>query len=83
MQNPLVLCIDDDSYSLKIRELLLRSSGYATLCARDGTSGLELFAHNEVDLVILGYDMTGLSGDHVAKVIRSLKPTVPIVTLHR
>jgi CheY-like chemotaxis protein len=52
MSKALILCVDDDAESLKIRQLLLQTVGYETLCATDASSGLQLFETNDVRIVI-------------------------------
>ncbi len=81
MSRPLVLCIDDDEDSLKVRELLLKNMGYDTLLAPDGDRGLALFTQRAVDIVIVDYAMPGLNGAEVARAIRAMRPEVPIVML--
>ena len=79
--SPLVLCVDDEAVGLHIRQLLLEHAGYKVLTALDGSSGLELFASNPVDAVILDYAMPGMHGGQVAMKMRQTKPAVPILLL--
>jgi CheY-like chemotaxis protein len=77
----LVLCVDDEAVGLRVRKILLERAGYEVLTANDGYSGLELFAAQPVDAVILDYAMPGMHGGEVARQMRQAKPEVPILLL--
>jgi CheY-like chemotaxis protein len=80
--NPfLVLCVDDEVVGLRIRKILLERAGYRVVTAPDGPSGLELFAGEPVDAVVLDYSMPGMHGGEVAEKMRLTKPEVPILLL--
>jgi CheY-like chemotaxis protein len=77
----LVLCVDDELVGLRVRKILLERAGYQVLTAADGRSGLELFASQPIDAVVLDYAMPGMHGDEVARMMRQAKPQVPILLL--
>jgi CheY-like chemotaxis protein len=77
----LVLCVDDEVVGLRVRKILLERAGYKVLTAADGYSGLELFASQPVEAVVLDYAMPGMHGGEVAKKMRQTKPDVPILLL--
>jgi CheY-like chemotaxis protein len=77
----LVLCVDDEAVGLHVRKVLLERAGYRVLTAHDGHSGLELFANQPVDAVVLDYSMPGMHGGEVARRMRQSKPHVPILLL--
>ena len=80
--NPhLVLCVDDEAVGLRIRKILLERAGYKVLTAPDGNAGLEVFAANPVEAVVLDYSMPGMHGGEVARRMREVKPQVPILLL--
>jgi CheY-like chemotaxis protein len=79
--SPLVLCVDDETVGLRVRQMLLERAGYKVLIAVDGYSGLELFAAHPVDAVVLDYSMPGMHGGQVAEKMRQTKPKVPILLL--
>ena len=79
--SPLVLCVDDETVGLRVRQMLLERAGYKVLTAVDGYSGLELFAAHPVDAVVLDYSMPGMHGGQVAEKMRKTKPKVPILLL--
>ncbi len=78
---PTVLCVDDDHNGLMIRALVLERQGYTVLTAHDGQQALTIFQNSPVDAVLLDYYMPLVDGAYVAKAMRHLKPTVPIVMI--
>ncbi len=78
---PLILCIDDDDISLRVRKLLLASVGFNVLTANSGEDGLELFKHNLIELVIADHFLSDKTGAEIAKEMKDLKPGVPILIL--
>jgi CheY-like chemotaxis protein len=77
----LVLCVDDEVVGLRVRKILLERAGYKVLTAPDGNSGLDLFATQPVEAVILDYSMPGMHGGEVARRMRQTKPAIPILLL--
>ncbi len=77
----LVLCVDDELVGLQVRKILLERAGYRVLTASDGPSGLEIFAVEPVEVVVLDYSMPGMHGGEVAARMRQTKPQVPILLL--
>jgi adenylate cyclase len=77
-----ILCIDDESETLRLRKQLLEMYGYSVLTASSGTDGLRLLSQGEtVDLVLLDYAMPELSGDRVAEELKRLHPQVRIIIM--
>lgn len=81
MQKKVLLCIDDEATGLKIRKLILESSGFHVLTAESGAAGLSMFRERPVDAVILDYFMPEMDGGQVADEMKRLKPAVPILML--
>jgi CheY-like chemotaxis protein len=77
----LVLCVDDEVVGLRVRKILLERAGYQVLTAADGYSGLEIFASQPIDAVVLDYSMPGMHGGEVAQKMRQTKPGIPILLL--
>ena len=77
----LLLCVDDERVGLHVRKTILERAGYAVLTASDGREGLDVFAREPVDAVILDYSMPGMHGGEVAARMRQSKPSVPILLL--
>ena len=76
-----LLCVDDNQSSLKMCKMVLEDFGYKVLTASNGREGLEVFASNAIDVVILDYQMPEMNGELVAAEMKRTKPRVPIVML--
>lgn len=77
----MILCIDDEVVGLSVRKMILQSQGYEVLTASSGPEGLDLFAVNPVEIVVLDYSMPGMNGSQVAAELKRLKPQVKILLL--
>jgi CheY-like chemotaxis protein len=76
-----VLCIDDERRALQIRQELLESAGYRVVAAKSGAQGIQAFKSEPIQAVVLDYWMADMNGMQVAREIRKLNPSVPIVIL--
>jgi len=76
-----LLCVDDNQSSLNICKIILEDFGYKVLTASSAREGLEVFASNEIDAVILDYQMPEMNGELVAAEMKRTKPRVPILML--
>jgi CheY-like chemotaxis protein len=76
-----VLCIDDELIGLKVRKILHERAGYTVLSALEGNEGIDIFAREPVEAVVLDYAMPGMNGAEVATRMREIKPEVPILLL--
>ena len=78
---PTILCIDDEENGLKMRKWLFEAEGFQVLTALNGPTGIEVFKAHSVDGVILDYNMPGMDGIEVARALKKLRSTVPIIML--
>lgn len=74
-----VLCVEDEEAQLRLRKVLLETAGYRVIPARSGTQALELFRTNAVDAVILDYFMPGMNGLAIAREMKTLDASIPII----
>jgi PAS domain S-box-containing protein len=74
-----VLVIDDDPDVRGFMVEALEEQGYVVREAADGREGIGEAERETPDLVILDFIMPGLSGADVARHLRDLSPTVPIL----
>ncbi|MCU1284602.1 MAG: response regulator receiver protein [Acidobacteriales bacterium] len=74
-----ILCVDDEYSILTIRKIVLESNGYQVLTAENGRKGLDIFAAEQIDAVLLDYRMPGMNGGEVAQEIRRSKPLIPLI----
>ncbi len=78
-QDKTILCIDDDQAGLSGWCLYLRSKGYRVAGAATGEEGMQMFAVQPIDLVVLDYTMPEMNGSAVSEVMKRIKPNVPII----
>ncbi len=76
-----ILCVEDEAIALIARKMVLEHEGYRVLAAHDAVSALDLFTHNEVDLVVTDHLLRGVTGTQIAAEMKRLRPRVPIVVL--
>jgi DNA-binding response OmpR family regulator len=77
-RNPGILIADDMALILTLLKFELESRGFAVWLAVDGDDALDLYRRhrNEIDLVLLDVQMTGLDGPHTLTALQKLCPTV-------
>jgi DNA-binding response OmpR family regulator len=81
MPDPLtILLVDDEDSVQRLLAYPLEREGFRVIPAHDGEEALELFAGEQVDLVVLDLMLPKLDGLEVCKRIRS-QSTVPIIML--
>lgn len=74
-----VLCIDDHKSAVAGWCLYLQNAGYRVETAFDATEGLQLFATQPIDLVLLDYAMPDANGAEVAATMKRMKPEVRVL----
>jgi two-component system cell cycle sensor histidine kinase/response regulator CckA len=79
----LILVADDDASLRDLTSATLTDHGYRVLAAVDGTEALALFAPRslEIKVVVTDLDMPNLDGSVLTKVVRSLNPSIRILTV--
>ncbi len=82
-KRPIILCVDDDSVTLRVRELLLGGAGYDVITATSCEAALAAFKQNPVDLVIADHFLSDTTGTEIARAMKDLKPQVPILIVSR
>ncbi|MDZ7262293.1 MAG: sigma-54 dependent transcriptional regulator, partial [candidate division KSB1 bacterium] len=80
-QNPQILIVDDDLSICQILGKILTGQGYQVMEAHSGNEALQLFAENEIDLVLLDLAMPDVNGIEVATKMIAQNPLVPIVLI--
>jgi two-component system, OmpR family, response regulator len=75
-----ILLGEDEESVTKLLTFPLESDGYRVVHAADGEEALELFAQNEVDLVVLDIMLPKLDGLEVCRRLRA-QSAVPIIIL--
>lgn len=80
-----ILIVDDDPSARESIKLLLSIDRHTVTEARDGLEALELVAKQPFDLVLVDFFMPGMHGGEVARRIKQIAPSLPIlmVTAYR
>jgi CheY-like chemotaxis protein len=78
---PTILCIDDNVLTLAIRKAMLESRDCRVFTAENGPAGLEIANREQIEVVILDYNMPGMDGGAVAEEIRRKYPDMAILLL--
>lgn len=71
---------DEEDLALIVADTL-RGQGYEVITAADGTAGLEKFRSEGADIVVADVMMPKMDGFSMAKEIRKMSPTVPLLFL--
>ena len=68
--NPRILVVDDDPLSCRLLKQVLSHAGFDVVTATEGNSAMELIRTNAPDLLVLDFEMPGMSGTDLCKQIR-------------
>ena len=74
------MIVEDEASIAEVLIAYAKHEGYDTAYAPDGLKALEIFEHDDIDLVILDLMLPKLSGEEVCRRIRE-KSSVPIIML--
>ena len=80
MSNKILFVEDEEDLTLIVADTL-RGEGYEVVTAVDGEDGLEKFKTEAADIVVADIMMPKMDGVTMAKDIRKLSPTVPLLFL--
>lgn len=76
-----VLLIDDEPWLLEVNQETFECLGHRVWTATNGKEGLELFARQDFDLVVLDLTMPGLSGQEVWERMVDVRPDQRFIIL--
>lgn len=78
-----ILFIDDEHLLREVMYELLMHMGYEAKVVESGGEAIETFAENpeNYDLVLTDLMMPDMTGDRIAKEIKSIRPNVPVVVM--
>lgn len=81
MKCPTVLCVDDNAGIRKLYGNLLGQNGYEVIAASNGRHALHVFQdkEEEIDAVILDYEMPGMNGLELAAWLKQRDPSLPVI----
>ncbi|MBI4040368.1 MAG: response regulator transcription factor [Deltaproteobacteria bacterium] len=76
-----VLIIDDRQEDIELISGYLKKKGYQVNIAKNGYEGLYQFDHGHPDIVILDWNMPGLTGADICRNLKQKSATVPVIVL--
>jgi CheY-like chemotaxis protein len=81
MKSLTVMCVDDDAGIRELYGALLGQNGYEFIAASNGRHPLHVFEtkENEIDAVILDYEMPGMNELELATWLKQRHPTSPVI----
>ena len=74
-----ILVVDDEPVVIQVIQATLLLSGHVVTTASSGDEALELFRSGKWDLVITDRKMPGKTGEELAREIKMLDPTMPVI----
>ena len=76
-----ILLVDDQPPVRDAIRLLLEFDQYAVVEAANGVEALALFKPSHFDLIITDFEMPGMGGDRLARCIKEVSPSQPILMI--
>lgn len=81
LEKKLILVVDDEPLLREIVRTLVEDEGGSVIEASDGDSAFAILQAQKVDLVISDVRMPIVSGEELARKIRSTDPKIPVIIL--
>jgi CheY-like chemotaxis protein len=79
VENASVLVVDDNKMMRETIHGMLESVGYAVISCSNGSSALKLADEKHFEIVLTDFQMPGMNGDEVVKLLRQQHPDIFIV----
>jgi len=79
----ILLCVSQSSPAQVTRNLILERAGYRVVAAREPAEATSIFAASVVHAVVLGDSLTREQGLELARALKTLNRSVPIVALSK
>ena len=78
-----IMIVDDESAIVEVTKEMLESLGYRVDAFSDSLEALSCFKKNTggIDLVITDQTMPSMTGEQLSKMIKQIRPSIPIVML--
>lgn len=76
-----ILVVDDEPLVREVISVYLSEDEHQITTAINGRDGLEKFREGDFDLVLTDRAMPEMNGDHLAREVKALKPTQPVILL--
>lgn len=79
MENPTILCIDDDEQIRYTFDQLFQFQGWTSITAASVEEGLRMFRQERPDIVLIDYHMPVINGVEGVSRLRKMSDSVPII----
>ena|SRR5438552_2974116 len=76
-----ILVVDDEPFVCESVKMMLSFDGHSVVTAGGAKEALHLYDPEQFDLVITDYKMPEMKGDELARAIKKIAPTKPIILL--
>lgn len=78
-----VLVIEDNPANMTLATFLLKSAGYAVLCATNAEAGMALARREQPDLVLMDIQLPGMDGLQACALLKAGEATrdIPVIAL--
>ncbi len=74
-----MLYAEDERTNRKLIQIRLKDEGIECVAVEDGVEALRLFQESPFDMIILDHYMPRMNGDEVAKEIRKIDSSIPVI----
>ncbi len=78
---PEILIVDDEHAICQVFSDLLQQQGYTTKTAANGEDAIVLVEQNRPDLILLDYQMPGMTGLETLQAIKQIDKNIPVVIM--
>ena len=79
--SPTILIAEDEESNYWLIEAILEKYDFKLLHAKNGKEAVEMFQNNEVDLILMDFNMPIMSGIEATELIRQTNKEIPIIAL--
>ncbi|HTU42329.1 MAG TPA: response regulator [Candidatus Aquilonibacter sp.] len=74
-----VLCVENRVEYLEALKIMLEDAGYQVISATNGKQGVLMLRKNQIEGVLLEYDLPDATGAAVRAEMRRIKPEIPVL----
>lgn len=74
-----VLCVENQVEYLEALKIMLEDAGYEVISATNGKQGVSMLRTNEIEGVLLEYDLPDATGAAIRAEMRRIKPDTPVL----
>jgi DNA-binding NtrC family response regulator len=74
-----VLCVENRVEYLEALKIMLEDAGYQVISATNGKQGVLMLRKNQIEGVLLEYDLPDATGVAVRAEMRRIKPEIPVL----